>query len=928
MTESHRSHNRHTILVVDADVSIGESLRTLLCQDGCDVTSASSFREALEVLKGQLPCMLFADVMMSGMDGIELTRRLKQDPRTAHIPVALITARAQEDDVPKGISAGAVDYLTKPFDMQVVRMRVRSHMQLHEAHIERQCLHSHLSVISSVSKDAIVIVDNDGNVLRWNEAAEGILGYTRAEALGNNLQKLLAPRQSTAMPRQPLSLFQPKGEVEVGDKKLELVVISKSGEEVPMVLTLVPVGVDGKWCAVGIVSDIGKHKRMQDVLKQREEEYRLLFETSRDALTTISPPSWKFTSCNQATVAMFGANAEADVTKCGPWDMSPECQTNGRSSREEAQAMIEKAMREGSVSFPWVHKRLDGELFLCDVILTRVEHGGEPFLQATMRDITERVRVQKALQASEARYRASFEDASVGQVLTDKGGCFLEVNAAFAGMLGYGPNELVGKCFCELTHPEDVAKSIGALEDLLRGQRVSRLVKRYLRKDGTTVWVDMNVAALRNPRGEVIQFITSVIDISERMRAEEAAKESSRFLTMLLDAIPVPIYYKDMDGTYRGANIAFAGLLGGEESILGKTAFEIFPLDMAQYDQSKDHELLARQGVQVFETRLRTRLGTVRDVIFHKATFTGPNGFLGGLIGAVLDVTDRKRIESELGHARKLEAVGQLAAGIAHEINTPAQYVGDGVYFLNVAFDAYRQLVAKYRVAVEVLDRGDANANLINEIRELEDEADLDYIEANVPGSFVRCLDGISRISSIVRAMKEFSHPDQREKSPADLNQALQNTLIIAHNEYKYVADVDAEFGDLPPVLCHLGDLNQVFLNLIVNAAHAIGEVVGKEGEKGHIRIRTYQQNDWVCIDIIDTGAGVPESIRDRIFDPFFTTKEVGKGTGQGLAIARSVVVDKHGGTLTFESQVGKGTTFTIRLPIDGGGSGQKVVAP
>jgi len=287
----------------------------------------------------------------------------------------------------------------------------------------------------------------------------------------------------------------------------------------------------------------------------------------------------------------------------------------------------------------------------------------------------------------------------------------------------------------------------------------------------------------------------------------------------------------------------------------------------------------------------------------------------------MLDVTDRKRAEAELGHARKLEAVGQLAAGIAHEINTPAQYVGDGVYFLKEVFESYQQLVAKYRGATQALERSGADAGIVNAIRELENEVDLEYIESNVPGSFDRCMDGISRISTIVRAMKEFSHPGQREKSPADLNQALQNTLIIARNEYKYVADVEMALGDVPQVMCHLGDLNQVFLNLIVNAAHAIGDVIDRTTERGQIRIGTVQEDDWVHIDIADTGGGIPAAIRERIFEPFFTTKEVGKGSGQGLAIARSIVVDKHGGTLTFMSNVGKGTTFTIRLPIDGKGS-------
>jgi C4-dicarboxylate-specific signal transduction histidine kinase len=182
-----------------------------------------------------------------------------------------------------------------------------------------------------------------------------------------------------------------------------------------------------------------------------------------------------------------------------------------------------------------------------------------------------------------------------------------------------------------------------------------------------------------------------------------------------------------------------------------------------------------------------------------------------------------------------------------------------------------------------------------------------------VPAAFARTLDGVERVSAIVAAMKDFSRPNQVEQANADINQALRSTLVVAQSEYKYVADVETEFGDLPPVMCNVSELNQVFLNLIVNAAHAVGDAIGDgPDERGAIRIRTARENGSAVITISDSGRGIPNEIRERIFDPFFTTKDVGKGTGQGLSIA-TAIVDRHGGSLTLEA--GPETKFAIRLP-------------
>jgi signal transduction histidine kinase len=238
------------------------------------------------------------------------------------------------------------------------------------------------------------------------------------------------------------------------------------------------------------------------------------------------------------------------------------------------------------------------------------------------------------------------------------------------------------------------------------------------------------------------------------------------------------------------------------------------------------------------------------------------------------------------------------------------------------AMDDLSAIVDKYRELRTATEKGaDMGADVTAAAKaaeEAEDDADLDYILENAPVALDRARDGLGRVAAIVRSMKEFAHPDRKEMAQADLNQAIASTLVIASNEYKYVAEVETQFAELPLVNCYAGEINQVVLNLIVNAAHAIGDVVKGTPDKGRITIRTRVLDDLVEIAVGDTGKGIPVEVRSRIFDPFFTTKEVGKGTGQGLAIARTVIVDKHGGTLHFETEVGKGTTFFIRLPING----------
>lgn len=280
------------------------------------------------------------------------------------------------------------------------------------------------------------------------------------------------------------------------------------------------------------------------------------------------------------------------------------------------------------------------------------------------------------------------------------------------------------------------------------------------------------------------------------------------------------------------------------------------------------------------------------------------------------EVQARERAESDLRRAQKLEAVGRLAAGVAHEINTPVQFISDSMTFIQGALADLTPLIRKYQGLRQAALEVPSLRQLSEDLARDEESADLDYALDNIPPALERSLEGLKRVTTIVRSLKEFAHPDQKEMTPVDLNQAIASTLVICKHEYRLVADLETDLQPLPAVTCHPGEVNQVILNIVVNAAHAIEDTVKATGARGVIRVRTAQAMDDVVISITDTGPGIPLEIQDRVFDPFFTTKEVGKGTGQGLAVARSVI-EKHGGSLTFASS-GAGTTFLVRLPISG----------
>ncbi len=398
----------------------------------------------------------------------------------------------------------------------------------------------------------------------------------------------------------------------------------------------------------------------------------------------------------------------------------------------------------------------------------------------------------------------------------------------------------------------------------------------------------------------------------------ELQKSDERFRA-IFDNIQEGFYQASMDGKLIMANPVAVKLMG-------YSSFEeVDGLEMKQfYEDPNEREKLIDEinkygSVNGFEVKIKRKDGGRSTVLVNSHLRKNNNGDILGVEGSLVDITERKTLESELLQAQKLESIGQLAAGIAHEINTPVQYIGDNTQFVKDAFDDLNEVIDSFKELFNTAKQGKVKDELLEQMDTVLEDADLEFLAEEVPEAISQTLEGVERVSKIVKSMKEFSHPGGEERVMTDINHAIENTITVAKNEWKYVSDLNTDFDDaMPMVSCNPGEINQVILNMIINPSHAISDVLGKHPEgKGQITITTKNRGEFVEIRIQDTGAGIPQKALDKIFDPFFTTKKVGKGTGQGLAISHSVIVDKHKGKINVQTTPGKGTTFIIKLPTD-----------
>jgi PAS domain S-box-containing protein len=772
--------------------------------------------------------------------------------------------------------------------------------------------------IFECSAVGIVVLKVDGQCVSVNQAFCDLIGYTAKEVLAGTMAEITHPDDLDLSLQTLRRLI--SGELK--SRQLEKRYIHKSGRSVWVQLTATVVlrGDDRQAdLAVGLIQDISRRKAAEEALQQSEALFRTIAENAGDLILIVGYPGMKTLYVSPAYQRLLGYSVnELQDHDClavvHPDDLPTIHQATEKMARRETNGVVAE-LRYCHKNGDWHHVEAHG----CAV---RNSRGDLERIVVISRLIDDRVRAQQKLEDREEQLQLLLDSTAEPIYGVDLSGNCTFCNQAFLRTLGYkDTSDLLGRNMHEVMHHSRADGSTYPLEEccILKafGTGSSAHVDDEVmwRSDGTCLPVEYWSHPVTR-EGTIVGCVVTFVDITERKAAQEALRRAHEDAELFINSVPSILIGIGRDSRIRRWNLAAAKVFGlAKGEVAGK--------------------LLAECGIQWVRSDMQIEVDSwCADPDFRRVealpfVINGDTRFLGLTLSWVRkeidelliigsDVTEREMLGQQLRQAQKLEAIGQLAAGIAHEINTPTQYVGDNTRFLQESWPLFNELLAITKEMRLEASPGPISSPALQRFEALAHAADFEYLQAEIPRAIEQSLEGIQRVGNIVRAMKEFSHPGSEEKRSIDINKAIETTITVARNEWKYVADVETHFNlDLPLVLCHAGEFNQVILNLLINAAQAIAQSAadGSQG-KGKIVVSTGRVTDWAEISISDTGAGIPEAVRPRVFEPFFTTKPVGKGTGQGLALAYTAIVRRHGGKIWFDSELGKGTTFHIRIPL------------
>ena len=810
------------------------------------------------------------------------------------------------------------------FEMRLVPERDKSGMVRYILTIarditERKRTEEKLSLQASAleaTANGMIITDRAGHILWINPAFTKLTGYSAEEVLGKTPALLKSGKQDQSFYRKMWETIL-GGNVWHG----ELVNRRKDGGFFVEEITITPVrGQNGEIQRfIAVLRDISQRKQVEAELAHERDLLQALMDSLPDFIYFKDERS-RFTRINQAHARHLGLSSPTDAIGKSDADFF----SHGAARQKIVDEQRIFFTGEPLLGLVEQSDTAHGQLWVSSTKMPlRDANGKVNGIVGISHNITERKLAENELLAQRESFRALTDNVPDAIARVDSELRYVYVNRVMESTFGVPSADFLGRMIGDLKLPA-YQEWITGIRGVFNSGKTATLEFSGKSQTGLRHWETRLVPEFAASGGA--QYVLSITrDVTGQKQIQQKLRDANAIQNLILENSTLGIALV-RERHFVWANGRLAELLGRPlKQIQGASARILYPSDEACDNLGREaYPVLAAGGRSDNTMQLCRDDGSLFwcRLVGKAANPSEPHS---GSIWMFEDITERKEaehtrqmIEIQLRQAQKLESIGQLAAGIAHEINTPTQYVGDNTRFLKDAFDNVISLLRSHGELLAAAKQNALTPEILEHAEEVLMASDPEYLFNQIPQAIQETLEGVERITKIVRAMKEFSHPGGKKKTAADLNKAIESTCTVARNEWRYVADLTLELEpDLPLVPCFIGEFNQVILNLVVNAAHAIGDVVKQQpGAKGKITISTRREDGFVEVRVADTGTGIAEANRSRIFEPFFTTKDVGKGTGQGLSLIYGSIVKKHGGTVTFETKVGKGTTFIIRLPV------------
>lgn len=764
-------------------------------------------------------------------------------------------------------------------------------------------------------KDSTFVVDEQEHVVFMNQAAQLIVEWIGASGSNLRIRELLPGLPSLDQLPEKLrpAQFQLEHEGQVRFLEVRQTLLSDDSS-----------GFMGR---IVYLEEITNPKNVGRSLSAERNFINTILDTMQ-ALMVVIDRSGRIVRINRACEQFFGY-PHSEISNKRIWDL---VQAQDDLVKNSMYANLQAGLSPFQSLDHWVTREGVQKVIAWSSAMMRNERDGSQYIVGLGIDMTDRVKVEELLEQERLLLHHLIDSIPDLIFYKDVHGVYQGWNRAFRVFRGTKTDAIKEKVTDADIYP---AEKVQHFEDtdrqvLSSGQPV--IYENWTTDaQGKSILLETNKTPYYGPGGDLAGVIGVGRDITRHRLLENELRAANLEIEQLIASLSSALIAVNLDLEVTRWNPK-------AETIFGVPAEKAIGQILNEIGLSWEWE-----SVTTAISRCRTE---VRAIFLDPVRFKrqdNSEGYLGinispifnddrtpnGFILLLNDITERKQSEGRLAQSQRLESIGQLAAGIAHEINTPIQYINTNTRFLQQSFNGLLKMITGFKEVFRAAHTGKVNPDVLSKVEALENNIDLNFLVSEIPESLDQTIEGIQRVAEIVQAMKGFSYPGVTKKIPVNLNKSLLDTLTVARNNWKYVAEVQTDLAtELPDVICQPGEINQVFLNIIVNAADALMEFSRVDpSRKGMIRASTRQDGDWVEVRISDNGPGIPSEIRQRIFEPFFTTKEVGKGTGQGLAIAYDIVENKHGGLLTFETVEGQGTTFIIRLPlkaIEGNGNGRE----